>query len=236
MKATAFIFARDGSKGIPHKNLHPLQGKPLIAHSINTALAAGIFDRIIVSTDSEEIAAAARCHGAETPFMRPSELATDSAPEWLAWQHALRETAAIYGLPEIFVSLPATSPLRSTGDVIRCVERLSAAPPVDIVVTGCRSQRSPWYNMARIKGDGIAELLLRPPGSIMRRQDAPEVFDLTTVAYAANPAFVLDANEIWDGRVGLVEIPRDRALDIDDPLDLSIAESILSSKMIRSTP
>ena len=231
MRATAFVFARDGSKGVPHKNLRLVQGKPLIAHSIEVALAVGIFDRVIVSTDSEKIASAARYYGAETPFIRPSELANDSAPEWLAWQHALKETGRIYGLPDVFVSLPATSPLRSADDVVKCVERLSATPVVDIVITGCQSQRNPWYNMARINGEGLAELLLQPDGSIMRRQDAPQVFYLTTVAYAANPAFVLSANEIWDGRVGLVEVPRERALDIDTPFDLHLAENILSSRI-----
>jgi CMP-N-acetylneuraminic acid synthetase len=232
LRATAFIFARNGSKGIPNKNLRLLQEKPLIAHSIDVALATGVFDRVVVSTDSEQIAALARHYGAETPFIRPSELATDSAPEWLAWQHALRETASLYGLPDVFVSLPATSPFRSARDVITCVERLSAEPIVDIVVTACRSQRNPFFNMARVNGDGLAELLFQSDGSIMRRQDAPRVFDLTTVAYAGRPAFILSANGIWDGRVGLVEIPQERAIDIDTPFDLLVAESIAGKKVV----
>ena len=89
MKTVAYIFAREGSKGLPGKNLRPLCGKPLIAWSIEHALAVKRIDQVIVSTDSEEIAKIAAKFGADVPFMRPKELAQDHTPEWLAWQHAL---------------------------------------------------------------------------------------------------------------------------------------------------
>ncbi len=222
----AYVFARGGSKGVPGKNLRPLGDRPLIAFPVETALASGLFERVIVSTDSEEIAEVARRYGAETPFMRPAALATDAASEWLAWQHALNETGRLYGLPDVFVSLPATSPFRNTGDVLRCVERLEAQPAVDIVITGRKAERSPWFNMVRLDDEGLARVVIQPDGQIVRRQDAPEVFDVTTVAYAAKPAFILAARGLWDGRVGLIEVPAERALDIDTPFDLFIAECI----------
>ena len=89
MKVIAFIFARGGSKGLPGKNVRPLAGKPLIAWSIEHARAVERIDRIIVSTDSHEIADVARQNGAEVPFMRPKDLSSDTSPEWLAWRHAL---------------------------------------------------------------------------------------------------------------------------------------------------
>lgn len=222
----AYIFARGGSKGVPGKNLKLLGERPLIAYPIETALASGLFERVLVSTDSEEIAAAARRYGAETPFMRPPELATDTASEWLAWQHALGETERFYGAIDIFVSLPATSPFRNPGDVRRCVERLEAPPAVDIVITGRTAERSPWFNMVRLDNEGLARVVIQPDGQIVRRQDAPQVFDVTTVAYAARPSFILSTTSLWDGRVGLVEIPAERALDIDTPFDFFIAECI----------
>ena len=85
----AFVFARGGSKGLPGKNLRPLAGKPLIAHAIEHALAVPRIERVIVSTDSTDIAQVARDFGAEVPFMRPAELATDDSPEWLSWRHAV---------------------------------------------------------------------------------------------------------------------------------------------------
>lgn len=225
-RSIAYVFARGGSKGVPGKNLRLLGDRPLLAYPIETALNSGLFERVIVSTDSEDIAAVAREHGAETPFMRPPELATDTAAEWFAWQHALRETERLYGLPDTFVSLPATSPFRTAGDVRRCVERLNADPVPDIVITGRRSERSPWFNMVRLDDEGLARIVIQPDGRIVRRQDAPEVFDVTTVAYAAKPSFVLSANGLWGGRVALVEVPAERALDIDTPFDFFIAECI----------
>ena len=89
MKAVAFIFARGGSKGLPGKNVRLLDGKPLIAWSIEHARAVKRIERVIVSTDSQEIANVARQFGAEVPFIRPKEFALDDSPEWIAWQHAL---------------------------------------------------------------------------------------------------------------------------------------------------
>src|SRR5690606_14672723 len=88
MRTIAFVFARGGSKGVPRKNVRPLDGRPLIAHSIEVGLATPGVETVIVSTDDAEIAAVARAYGAEVPFLRPAELAQDSSPEWLAWRHA----------------------------------------------------------------------------------------------------------------------------------------------------
>lgn len=226
MRSIAYVFARGGSKGIPRKNLQMLGGRPLIAYSIETALASGLFERVIVSTDSDEIATVARFHGAETPFFRPPELASDTSAEWLSWQHALRETEAYYGLPDVFVSLPATSPFRKIGDVVRCVERLCSDPTTDIVITAKQADRSPYFNMVKLDQEGFLRLVIEPNGKVVRRQDAPEVFDVTTVAYAARPSFILQAEGLWDGKVGMVEIPAERALDIDTPFDFYVAECL----------
>ena len=114
MKIIAFIFARGGSKGLPNKNIKILNGKPLIAWSIEHAKKINRIDRVIVSTDSEEIAKIAREFGAEVPFMRPLELATDESPEWLSWQHGLKHLKSIDGcLPDLMLSIPATAPLRN---------------------------------------------------------------------------------------------------------------------------
>ncbi len=228
MKAVAFIFARGGSKGLPGKNIRPLGGKPLIAWSIEHALAVHRIQRVIVSTDSEEIAAVARAHGAEVPFMRPAELARDDSPEWLAWRHALnylRETTG--ALPKVMVSLPATAPLRLAIDIENCLDEYGKGF-ADMIISVTDAHRSPYFNMVKTKADGTVELVNPPPSSIFRRQDAPVVYDMATVCYVANPEFVMTHNSTFEGQVRAVHVPPERAIDIDTLFDFYMAESFLN--------
>lgn len=209
-----------------------LAGKPLIAHSIDIAKACSFIDTVIVSTDDAEIAAVARDYGAEVPFMRPAELATDTAPEWLSWRHAIEWTIREKGRFDHFVSLPATSPFRSVEDVEACVRKLEENAETDIVITVKNAERSPYFNMVVIDEDGCAGLVIKPQGDVSRRQDAPTVYDVTTVAYAARPDFVLRSQRLFDGRVKAVNIPPERALDIDTPYDFMLAEAIAQSRFV----
>jgi CMP-N-acetylneuraminic acid synthetase len=228
MKATAFIFARGGSKGLPGKNIRPLGGKPLIAWSIEHALAVKRIGRVIVSTDSEEIAAAAREYGAEVPFIRPTELALDNSPEWAAWRHALSYLLDKNGaLPEVMVSVPATAPLRLPIDIENCLDEYEKGD-VDMVITVSDAHRSPYFNMVKTNADGTVGLVIPPQSAIARRQDAPTVFDMATVAYVVRPKFVMTHNALFEGRVRAVQVPTERAIDIDTLLDFQIAECLLN--------
>lgn len=225
-RRVAFIFARGGSKGVPNKNIRPLAGKPLIGYAIETALACQSFDDVVVSTDSPEIAAVAREFGASAPFTRPAELATDIASEWEAWRHAIRFVQETSGPFDTFVSLPATSPFRNVADVTACVEMLESDPETSIVITGRRSERSPYFNMVSKDEKGYVHVVIPPEKVLVRRQDAPQVYDITTVAYVSRPEFILGAPNIWLGNVRMREVPVERALDIDTPHDFFIAECI----------
>ncbi|OGK95278.1 MAG: acylneuraminate cytidylyltransferase [Elusimicrobia bacterium GWA2_69_24] len=226
------IFARGGSKGIPRKNLRPLAGRPLLAHAIAAARSARHVQRVIVSTDDPEIAEVARRYGAEIPFMRPAELAADDSPEWLAWQHAIRALEAADGRTlDVLVSVPTTSPLRVAGDVDACVEALLDSD-ADVVITVTPADRSPYFNMVVLEG-GYARPVVRPAGPVHRRQDAPAIFDMTTVAYAARGGFVMRACELFEGKVRAVVVPRERALDIDTELDLEVAEFLVQRSRAR---
>ena len=230
MKAIAFIFARGGSKGLPGKNIRPLAGKPLIAWSIEHALAVSRIDRVIVSTDSMEIAAVAKQYGAEAPFVRPSELAADSSPEWLAWRHALnyvRETTGTF--PKVMISVPTTAPLRLPIDIENCLDEYEKGD-ADIVITVTDAHRSPYFNMVKAKIDGSVGLVNPPQLNSERRQDAPLVYDMATVCYVARPDFVMTHNAIFDGRVKAVHVPTERAIDIDTLIDFKIAECLLNIK------
>lgn len=222
----AFIFARGGSKGVPNKNIKKLAGKPLIGYSIETAKACGFFDSIIISTDSLEIAAIAADYGVEVPFIRPAELATDNASEWKAWQHAIQFVIEKTGQFDTFVSLPATSPFRNVEDVTECVRLLECDSDSSLVVSGKTSDRSPYFNMVTLDTEGYAHVVIPQTEVLLRRQDAPKVFDLTTVAYAARPQFILNSSNMWEGNVRMLEVPAERALDIDTHFDFFIAECI----------
>jgi len=227
MKAVAFIFARGGSKGLPGKNIRPLGGKPLIAWSIKHALAVKRIKRVIVSTDSEEIATVARKYGAEVPFIRPVELAQDDSPEWLAWRHALNYLLeSTDALPEVMVSVPTTSPLRLPLDIENCLEEYEKGE-ADMVITVTDAHRNPYFNMVKTNADGTVGLVNPPQSALARRQDAPVVYDMATVCYVANSEFVMTHNATFEGRVKAVQVPTERAIDIDSLLDFEIAESLL---------
>lgn len=228
MNAVAFIFARGGSKGLPGKNIRHLGGKPLIAWSIEHAQAVNRIQRVIVSTDSEEIAAVARQYGAEVPFIRPAELARDDSPEWLAWRHALNYLLETDGvLPQAMVSVPTTAPLRLPLDIENCLDKYEQTDS-DIIITVTDANRSPYFNMVKFNADDTVGLVIPPQSAITRRQDAPAVYDMATVAYVVRPDFVMKQNSVFEGRVSAVHVPVERAIDIDTLLDFQIAECLLN--------
>ena len=230
MKTVALICARGGSKGLPGKNIRSLLGRPLINWAIDQARSVKRIERVVVSTDSEEIAAVARAAGAEVPFLRPVELAQDTSSEWLVWRHALnylKESDGSY--PGALIVVPVTAPLRAVADLERCLDEYEKGQ-VDVVITVTDAHRSPYFNMVKIHADGSAGLVIPPGNSIARRQDAPVVYDMTTVAYVASPKHVMTSNGIFEGRVRHVHIPAERALDIDTLLDFQFAEFLVAAR------
>ncbi|ENM3905012.1 acylneuraminate cytidylyltransferase family protein [Vibrio cholerae] len=228
MKNYAFIFARGGSKGLPGKNIKPLAGKPLLHYSIDSALAAPSIEQVFVSTDDAEIAQVAR-NGGAIVIDRPAELASDTSPEWLSWRHAIEWVRANYGDFDGFISLPATAPLRAVSDIENAIEqRMSVGADICISVTP--ASRSPFFNMVKQTDSGMVELVIKPQGEVARRQDAPAVFDITTVVYATTPEFVLNHYGLFSGNVTSIEVPKERAVDIDDIYDFMLAEAIVGGR------
>ncbi|QWD34011.1 acylneuraminate cytidylyltransferase family protein [Polynucleobacter paneuropaeus] len=224
MTIVAFIFARGGSKGLPGKNIRPLGGKPLIAWSIEQALSVNRISKVVVSTDSAEIANIALAYGAEVPFLRPAELASDTSPEWESWRHALSFLKERDGtLPKIMVSLPATAPLRAISDIDQCIDEYLSSK-VDAVITVTEAYRSPYFNMVKKNANGTVDLVITSEKVISRRQDVPEVFDIATVAYVLNPIFVMNKKSLFEGAIKAVQVPIERAIDIDTLNDFELAE------------
>ena len=212
---------------MPGKNILSLGGKPLIAWSIEQAFSVKRIERVIVSTDSKNIAAVALEYGAEVPFLRPKELALDDSSEWLAWRHALNNMLEVTGkLPEVMVSVPTTAPLRLSLDIDKCLDEYDKGG-ADMVITVTDAHRSPYFNMVKTNSDGTVGLVIQPQSKVARRQDAPPVYDITTVCYVVSPEFVMKYNGPFEGRVRAVYVPKERAIDIDNLLDFQIAESLL---------
>jgi len=178
--AVAFVPARAGSERVPGKNVRVLAGHPLLAYSIAAARESGLFDAVVVSTDSEEIAAVARSYGAEVPALRPPELATATSPdiEWV--RHMLGVLGAVGRAFEIFSLLRPTSPFRGAGTIQRAWERfLSFDPPADSIraVELCRQHPG---KMWVLEGELMSPLLPQPPGEVpthsRQYQALPEVY------------------------------------------------------------
>ncbi|CEK10224.1 acylneuraminate cytidylyltransferase family protein [Legionella hackeliae] len=228
MKTYAFIFARGGSKGLPRKNVKHLAGKPLISYSIEVAKQTAMIERVFVSTDDQEIAQIAAQAGAIV-IQRPSELATDTCPEWLAWRHAINFVTNEYGPFELFVSLPPTSPLRNASDVSSAID-LFKNKEADICISITKANRNPFFNMVKRNQEDYCELVNKQATDVSRRQDAIPVFDITTVVYVTTPTFVLNHSSLFEGKVIGLEVPKERAVDIDDIYDFQFAEVLLRAQ------
>ena len=227
MKTFCYIFARGGSKGLPGKNIKNLLNKPLITYSIMMAKTIDEIDKCFVSTDCEEIANISQSNGAII-IKRPADLSQDNSPEWKAWEHAINWTYERYGSFTKFLSLPATAPLRSKNDVLKCLNAIESER--DVIITMTEASRNPWFNMVRVNENHCIDLVLKSKNKISRRQDAPQVYDLTTVAYVLNPEFILNNNSIWNGNVKGILVPKERAIDIDNEFDFRVAEMLLEGQ------
>lgn len=224
MKTLALIPARGGSKGIPRKNVKLLAGKPLIAWTITAALASRLVDAVVVSTDDEEIADVARGHGAQTPFMRPAELARDDTPGIEPVLHALQQ---LPGFDAVLLLQP-TSPLRSTADIDACIAlgRDSQAP---CVVSVSEPPTHP-YLMYRLGPDGRLQALIDAPAAACR-QALPPVVALNGALYFADAEWLRQRRSFVAPETLAYVMPPQRSIDIDTALDWQLAELLLKESL-----
>lgn len=229
MNILAVVAARGGSKGVPGKNIRELCGKPLIAYSIEQARRWGKARRVVVSTDSPEIAAAAKAHGAEVPFTRPAELATDGAGKLPVLQHALRACEESFGERyDYLLDLDATSPLRRLSDIDRAFQT-ALDKKADVVFSVVPAHKNPYFNMVELAPDGTARLCKRPERPVLCRQDAPAVYDMNASIYVYK-AEVLRAQgtpTLFGPRTYLSVMAGLPFLDVDSELDFKIAEFLV---------
>lgn len=228
MKILCTICARGGSKGVPNKNIRELAGKPLIAHTIEQALACPLIDRVVVSTDSEKIAAVARQYGAEVPFLRPAHMADDFVTKLPARKHAIEfyiEKLNFY--PDFVIDLDPTAPLRTQEDILACIEALKNDFQADAAITGYLSNRNPYFNMLETDEDGYLRLSKPAANEYTRRQDCPKVYAMNSVASIWRTKKLLETDRVLGGRIKLVEIPAERSIDIDNETDFKLIELLI---------
>ena len=221
----AIIPARGGSKGIPGKNLRPVAGAPLVAHAIRAARGAPSVDRVIVSTDDDAIAAAARAAGAEV-VRRPADISGDTASSESALLHALEFLAATDGRrPELLVFMQCTAPLTLPEDVDAAVAALRAQG-ADTAFTVAPFHGFVW----RAAPDGSAVGVNHDKAVRPRRQDrAPEYLENGAV-YVMKAAAFLEKKHRFFGKTVLAVMPAERTLDVDEPADLEKAAEILARR------
>lgn len=221
MSTVALIPARGGSKRIPRKNVKLFAGRPMIAHSLRAAQAAGVFDRIIVSTDDAEIASVAREQGAEVPFLRPAELADDLAGTDAVLVHALDWLAARGTPADRFCCIYATAPFLQAEDLRRGLAELEAHR----AATAFAVTSYPYTIFRSLRLDPAGRLeMFWPENFAKRSQDLPEAWHDAGQFYWGHTARYLVERRLFSTNSVPVFIPRQRVQDIDTPEDWAVAE------------
>jgi CMP-N,N'-diacetyllegionaminic acid synthase len=233
-RVLATICARGGSKGLAGKNIRPLLGKPLLEYTIECARACPRVGHIVISTDSDEIAAAAEACGMPVPFRRPPAYASDSAAKIDSIRHAtlfVEEHDDFY--PDIVVDLDVGVPLRAPEDITACIDVLAKDPELDGAITLSESDRNPYFNMVEFDNDRL-RLVKQPSTPVVRRQDAPAVYNFTPAIFAVRRTSLMSVVHLHDGHWGGSVMSRDRSVDIDHELDFLLVELLM--KRQRGSP
>ena len=229
----ATICARGGSKGVPKKNIRPLLDKPLIVYTIEKAKKCTFFDRIIVSTDDPIIARISKEHGVEVPFLRPKELATDTASKIPVLQHIIDhlEKNENYS-PDIIVDLDVTAPFRTVEDIEKCVIKLLDNSEADCVETIYEGTHNPYYNIVEVNKQGYLFYSKSLEKEIHRRQDAPKTYFENGSVVAFRNGVIKNKGTIFTDKLLGVIIPAERGIMIDNELDFIIAELLLKENKV----
>lgn len=234
MKLLVTIAARQGSKGVKNKNIRDLAGKPLIVHTIDQVRRWGKHDHLVVTTDSPEIARIARDAGAEVPFLRPPELATDTCAKMPVLRHALIQCEQCFAARfEVVLDLDVTSPVRSV-EAIEGIVRVFEQKKPDCAFSVVRARKNPYFNMVELTPEGMARLCKVPPSGVVRRQDAPAVFEMNASMYVYDRTFLLDERYRTPlaGRAAVYEMPEYSAFDIDSEIDFRFVEFLIKEGLV----
>ncbi len=236
MNVLAIIQARGGSKGIPGKNIKLLCGKPLIAWTIEAAKNAKTVTRVIVSTDDEAIAEVSKKYGAEVPFLRPAEFATDGAKSIGLLEHALNFLKEKENYEtDVVVQLKPTNPLRTSTQIDQCVELYQESVDLDAVITVVKAPVHPLKTW-KFEGESLQPFVPENVFGIKEaaktpRQKLPEAYGNNSCVHVINPKTILEKHSSIGTRVKGVVLSREDSINIDEPIDFEIAELLLKKRL-----
>lgn len=229
MKYLVVIPARGGSKGIPHKNIKPLGGKPLIYYSIDVARQFTSDENICVTTDDAEIISVVEQHGLKVPFVRPAELATDTCGSSEVIQHAYQFYADKGVQYDAIVLLQPTSPFRKVEFVKEAVALYDES--IDMVTSVRQAACNPYYDGFEENANGLLQIS-KGDGTIARRQEAPKVWQQNGSIYIINPKSLVEKGMGGFTRIKKYAMHELYSIDIDTLFDWKVAELVLSEKML----
>ena len=221
------ICARGGSKGVKNKNIKTINGKPLIAYTIEQAIASKLFEHVVISTDSDAIANIAKEYGAEVFFKRSEEMASDTAGKLDVIKDAFIRSEKHYKKQyDYLIDLDATAPLRSVQDIQDSFKQFLLNNN-DNLITAMPGRRSPYFNLVEVDTYGKVNLSKKLDSNILRRQDAPKSYDMNASIYIWKRDVILNENSIFLENTGLYVMPEERSIDIDTELDYKFVEFLM---------
>lgn len=229
MSNIAVITARSGSKGVKDKNIRQLEGKPLLAYTVEAALRSGCFDCVHVSTDSEEYAKIAKAYGADVPFLREASLATDTAGTWDVLRACVEQYDRLGQKFDTVTLLQPTSPLRDVLDIQKAFQ-IFEEKHAQSVVSVCEAEHSPMLcNTLGTDGsmDGFVDL-----NKVGRRQDMETYYRLNGAIYIQTTTLLMEQGNLYGSGAYAYVMSQEHSIDIDTELDFLIAETILRSRPI----
>jgi len=233
IKVLCTICARGGSKGVKNKNIKEINGKPLIAYTIEQAKESKLFEHIVISTDSDEIANIAKEYGAEVFFKRSAEMASDTAGKLDVIKDAFVRSEDYYVYKfDYLVDLDATAPLRIVKDIVDSFQQFLDNDN-DNLITAMPSRRSPYFNLVEQDKDGKVYLSKSLDNSIVRRQDAPKSYDMNASIYIWKRDIILSEKSLFLEKTGLYVMPEERSIDIDSELDYKFVEFLMKENDVK---
>jgi CMP-N,N'-diacetyllegionaminic acid synthase len=229
MKILCTICARSGSKGVLNKNIKKINNKPLIIHTIDQAIKSKLFDKIVVSTDSDKICKISMKRGIDKCIKRPNELSNDYSPKLLSIKHAFIKSEFIFEQKfDILIDLDVTSPLRNISDIKKALNHFKKNG-INNLISVCLSRKNPYYNMYEFKNKKLNRIASLS-SQIKRRQDAPIVYENNASIYIWNRKAILKNSKILNKNTIFYEMPYERSIDIDSKFDFKIVKYLIGNK------
>lgn len=230
-KILCTICARGGSKGVKNKNIKEINCKPLIAYTIEQAKKSKLFEHIVISTDSDDIAKIAQEYGAEVFFKRSAEMASDAAGKLDVIRDAFVRSEEHYNTNfDYLIDLDATAPLRNVEDIVNSFNQF-VKNDNDNLITAMPGRRSPYFNLVEQDKNGKVYLSKTLDEAIVRRQDAPKSFDMNASIYIWKRDVILNKSTLFLENTGLYVMPEERSIDIDTELDYKFVEFMMKEQL-----